>query len=1577
MNNQKHKVLVSPAALLALVFFAAAVPLRADPADVVINEINYHPEPDCEYEEFIEIYNRGETIVDLSNWRFIEGVIAAFPEGTILRPKEFLLVAKYPDRVAAAFNIPADRIFPYSGSLSNNGEDIVLVDAAGVQIDRVRYNDRFPWPTSCDGGGPSLELRNPFEENDWAGNWGPAGRSGPRWRRYEARGSASENVLRITLDGPGEFLIDDVSLRRTGGGPELITDGGFEDPALTSWQIQGNHAQSYRDTSNAFSGSAALHVKATGGGGGTDAVLQIVSGLQTDGTEYVLSFWALRLTPGRRLRVAIAGSTPLLDQSRDIGAVGAAGSSELQDGVYTVQGSGADIWGSNDEFHYLYTNVTGDVTIEATCTWVTAPNSWSKAGLMIRESTAPNSKHVMNILSRDNGVALQWRPNTGSSSSHNPGPAVSTTARLRLSRQGNTFRASWWSGSAWEEFGSVSVSMSQDVLVGLCVTAHQDGSTATATFQEVVLNGMGGGISAVTDTEEPAVMATPLAPNTQFTLDVPPFVHKVLAYAATGNPQDPYRERISSSDEVHILATVEDTDPVTKVELHYQVVRPGAYIRIEDPEYEQNWTVVPMNDAGTGPDATAGDGVYTAAIPPLPHRTLVRYRIFATAGGKVTRVPYPDDEMPNFAYFVYDGVPDYICDVRSEYGPVPYVHPKEGLVRVPVFHLICRDEDLFECEADAIPFGDKIRRKLLRWQGTLVYDNPMIGGERIVIDNVRFRLRGGVWRYSWPKRMYKIVFPRGHHLKAHYNNGEKFPEPRRKLNLNSIIDQDWTGVRGISGIHEALAFWLFRQAGVAASHTTWVHFRTITKEREQGQYDGDFKGLFLEVEQPDAGLLNTNDRPLGNLYKVDTGAVGYEINTLTGERIRRTGRPERWDKEVTNCIQSELDDDIADFYDTYRSGTQSAQWWEEHLDLDRYFSYRVVLDSIRHYDIQAGKNYYYYHNSDTDLWEVFPWDTDLILRATCCGDTTFGEGEPFWRPVIEAYPDTFGVAYRNRFREYLQFVANRQNLDPLVDYWVDLIKPLHEADRDRWDYFPVPDGYPIKGDSPTAQWGLYRSIDQRVAEMRAELDRRLAFCWSNTSNFCGYDAAHIPDQPSIVVPASSPVELDPEDLVFTSSAFSDPDGDGFASARWQATRIRSNSDDFNWTNELAPDYAEVLTRNMTTWTVPPDALQLGEEYLVRVRYEDTTGRMSLWSDPVRIRVVDLQSRKPEAAFEASVYSGGAPLEVVFDASDSSDPDGDPLSFFWDFGDGSTGEGSTVVHRFMNVGTYTVTLVVDDGRGRRDSASTLISVLNCSNTEGLILETSPGGRRGVVELQVEPQGGLEIKVKVLLVQYGSDSLPGIRSWSFGVTHDPSVLQLVSVSQTPELAGVLGSEPYTSTRIRANGFTQAVILSTRTLMELPAGLASLPVAEATYRLVADHGVVGSSITTALRFTDTVGSPPVEILINRALEGYLPCETAGLQFEILVVGEVVPRFLRGDTNSDGARDISDAVAVLRYLFAGASLGCLDAADVNDDGRLTIADPVALLGYLFGSGAPLPEPFEAPGPDPTDDSLDCAEGF
>ena len=87
------------------------------------------------------------------------------------------------------------------------------------------------------------------------------------------------------------------------------------------------------------------------------------------------------------------------------------------------------------------------------------------------------------------------------------------------------------------------------------------------------------------------------------------------------------------------------------------------------------------------------------------------------------------------------------------------------------------------------------------------------------------------------------------------------------------------------------------------------------------------------------------------------------------------------------------------------------------------------------------------------------------------------------------------------------------------------------------------------------------------------------------------------------------------------------------------------------------------------------------------------------------------NRAPTADAAATPTYGAVPLDVGFDGTKSSDPDGDSLTYSWTFGDGTTGTGPTPTHTYRTAGTYTATLTVRDAGGGQDSSSVRIDAGN--------------------------------------------------------------------------------------------------------------------------------------------------------------------------------------------------------------------------------------------------------------------------
>ena len=94
-----------------------------------------------------------------------------------------------------------------------------------------------------------------------------------------------------------------------------------------------------------------------------------------------------------------------------------------------------------------------------------------------------------------------------------------------------------------------------------------------------------------------------------------------------------------------------------------------------------------------------------------------------------------------------------------------------------------------------------------------------------------------------------------------------------------------------------------------------------------------------------------------------------------------------------------------------------------------------------------------------------------------------------------------------------------------------------------------------------------------------------------------------------------------------------------------------------------------------------------------------------------------ENRAPQATITTNPPDGRVRIDeaVSFQGHQSSDPDGDPLTYSWDFGDGNASSGLTVSHAYGATGDFTVRLVVTDPAGLNDSAETVISVTE-SQTE---------------------------------------------------------------------------------------------------------------------------------------------------------------------------------------------------------------------------------------------------------------------
>ena len=107
---------------------------------------------------------------------------------------------------------------------------------------------------------------------------------------------------------------------------------------------------------------------------------------------------------------------------------------------------------------------------------------FAKSGIIIKESTAPNSKYVLLAATPENGVRFQYNFNGESGNA----PYTFPNAWLKLERQGDVFTGyTSANGTDWTPVGRTTVAMGTNVTAGLAVSSHLNGTLNTSTFDNV------------------------------------------------------------------------------------------------------------------------------------------------------------------------------------------------------------------------------------------------------------------------------------------------------------------------------------------------------------------------------------------------------------------------------------------------------------------------------------------------------------------------------------------------------------------------------------------------------------------------------------------------------------------------------------------------------------------------------------------------------------------------------------------------------------------------------------------------------------------------------------------------------------------------------------------------------------------------------------------------------------------------------------------------------------------------------------------------------------------------------------
>ncbi len=171
----------------------------------------------------------------------------------------------------------------------------------------------------------------------------------------------------------------------------------------------------------------------------------------------------------------------------DVGGPAIKGSAEFSDGQYKINGSGANIWAKQDQFQFVWKEMTGNITVTATLRFLGQGNEHRKAGIMVRQSLDADATYADVVIHGNGMPGLQWRSKQGEDTNTFDlpfdGPGI---FKVKLVRTGvKIYMFIGKDGADAKEIAHTEVSFQGPVLVGLVVCSHQEDASDTVVFSDV------------------------------------------------------------------------------------------------------------------------------------------------------------------------------------------------------------------------------------------------------------------------------------------------------------------------------------------------------------------------------------------------------------------------------------------------------------------------------------------------------------------------------------------------------------------------------------------------------------------------------------------------------------------------------------------------------------------------------------------------------------------------------------------------------------------------------------------------------------------------------------------------------------------------------------------------------------------------------------------------------------------------------------------------------------------------------------------------------------------------------------
>jgi TolB protein len=200
----------------------------------------------------------------------------------------------------------------------------------------------------------------------------------------------------------------------------------------------------------------------------------------------------------REFLIVLALAAPVYSQTASLGAFSNSGdvggpaikgstAFDSSKGQYRMTGAGANMWAKEDQFQYVWREMSGNLAVTATLEFLGKGADHRKAGIVLRQTLDTDSPYV-DIVIHGNGMpGIQWRNTKGDITNAVDFPFDAPAKyKLKLVRQGSAISISIGkNGGELKELGHTQVQLGNPVLVGLAVCSHQADASDTVIFSDV------------------------------------------------------------------------------------------------------------------------------------------------------------------------------------------------------------------------------------------------------------------------------------------------------------------------------------------------------------------------------------------------------------------------------------------------------------------------------------------------------------------------------------------------------------------------------------------------------------------------------------------------------------------------------------------------------------------------------------------------------------------------------------------------------------------------------------------------------------------------------------------------------------------------------------------------------------------------------------------------------------------------------------------------------------------------------------------------------------------------------------